>query len=337
MSGDLLLVGAWAFTNQTGNGFLQQQGRAYLYRRGNNGLYELEADFVAPDPELSAHFGDGVSVQKESDAEMVAIAAPDKDVRFSSSNLQPNYGNVYIFRRNLPSGTWFMEQQLTNFFRTMTAAQLKAGTQLALRGRRLAVCSGPSAEGVEFFYRDDDGRWISIGDDSGGGGYGHGLAGFEHGFVIGKPFSSGRVGGWDWRALDPYLAFLNQPPPPGPWLGSSDVSDRRGDADPDSDGIRNSDELFFGSDPLTADTSGVMRPTLDESVKQFKVQWEEAANTYGLRSKPAWSTNVFSDSWQTNNFQIVTLTNRPGSSNKRYEARLSSNSLTNVFFRLLVE
>jgi hypothetical protein len=76
---------------------------------------------------------------------------------------------------------------------------------------------------------------------------------------------------------------------------------------------------------------------IDSASKQFKLQWQQAAETYGLTAKVAWSTNILGGDWVTNDLQIVSLGTVTNSTAKRYEARLSTIGRTNVFFRLLVE
>jgi hypothetical protein len=104
---------------------------------------------------------------------------------------------------------------------------------------------------------------------------------------------------------------------------------------PDGDGILNFDELFFGSDPLIPNTNRIIVPVLDQAVQQFKLQWQQAPNTFGLSSRVDWSSNL--SSWTTNNLQIIPLGTVPNSTAKRFEARLSTTGQSNVFFRLLVE
>lgn len=335
MYGDLLVVGANGFPNVAGNGYFSQQGRAYVYRWGQNGLYSLETDFVAPDAAEGDAFGASVAVEILEDAEVIAIGAPAKDLVKSQPTPTPNMGAVYMYRRDLPNGEWRLEQELTNFFGSIFS-NLGAGARVALHHGRLAVSAGEGVnEGVEFHYRTEAGNWVYSGDGTvSSDRYGHGLVSFEHGFLIGRSGRNSNAGAWEWRSTNPYLGFLNAP---GVALAGQPLTERRADADPDGDGLPNSEELFFGTDPLAGNTNQVVRPNFDGASGQFRMQWQEAAQTYGLLSKVAWTTNLFGGIWQTNSLQIVTLPSDAGSTNKKYEARLPAGGRTNLFFRLVVQ
>ena len=112
---------------------------------------------------------------------------------------------------------------------------------------------------------------------------------------------------------------------------------RSANADPDGDGILNSDEFFFGSDPLTANSQGVFKATLDAAAGLARIEWEEASETVGLHSLAGWATSLEPGSWKTDGMEIVALSSRPGSTNKRFEARVPFVGDGNVFFRLMVQ
>ncbi len=341
LKGDLLVLGAPGFPVAAGNGLFAAQGGIYIYRKGAGGLFVLEQELRADDGSTNDYFGSSVAVDFIDDAEVVAVGAKFKDVRRSPSNLQPNSGAAYIYRRALPNGSWALEQQLTNFFGTLSQ-NAYAGLNIALSNGRLSVGAdsnggspGPEGGGaVAFFYRDSDsGLWIQSGDLSYGGYY-RGLAGFPYGFLIGDPGYALKLGQWEWRTTDPYSGFINQP---GVFVSTTPGTSRRSNADPDGDGALNSEELFFGTDPLTSNTNRILRPSVDTVAKQFKMQWQQATATFGLKSTVMWSTNMTSGTWTTNGLQIVDLGLIAGTSNRRYEARVSNIGRTNAFFRILVE
>ena len=342
--GDLIVVGAPNSPDADIQGLFRGQGGAIVYRRGVGGLYAPEMELRAAGGTTNDNFGGSLAIEIRDGVEWIAVGAPGKDARLGPGSLQPNAGSTHLFRRILPDGEWTFHQEITNSFGGLTQ-QARAGSSIALSNGRLAVgaiSSGgspsPSPGGeVTFFYHDaEQDSWVRAGDESGGGLYGRyglGLHGFEHGFLVGVPGSSSDAGDWEWRPTDPYVAFINSGS--GPFVGGTSAHDRRADVDPDGDGILNSDELFFGSDPLTANTNGVIAPLIDTVANQFKLQWQQASNTFGLTSKVAWSTNM--TTWVTNDLQIVPLGTVTNSTAKRFEARLSSTGRTNVFFRLLVE
>jgi hypothetical protein len=352
---DLIAVGAPGSPTTETNGLIAGQGGVILYRRGPNGLYtvekELRVDSVDPGTPLNARdaFGTSVALEARGGIEWLAAGAPGRDARFSANNLQPDAGCAFLFRRTLPDGEWVFHQAITNDSINGNLTQrAKSGTTIALSNGRLAVgavspggTQNPSSHGVvRFYYYDEaEDRWIRTGEKQGNGSqnYGHGLHGFTEGFLIGSPnFSAngvGATGAWEWRPTDPYVAFINSGG--GPNFGGRPAHDRRGDVDPDGDGILNSDELFFGSDPLVANTNRVIAPVIDTAAQQFKLQWQQASNTFGLTSKVAWSTNMAT--WVTNDLQIVSLGPVPNAAARRFEARLPLAGRTNVFFRLLVE
>ncbi len=345
--GDLLVVGAALSPSASGNGLTSAQGGAIIYRRDSNGLYTQEKELRAIGGNTNDNFGTSLAIEIRNGREWLAVGAPGKDAQIGPNSFQPNAGSVHLYYRDLPAGQWVFDQEITNYFGSLTQ-QARSGTTVALSNGRLAVgaiSSGgsPSSNpnGVVAFYYHDDGedKWVRTGEKfSGGqfGRYGLGLNGFEHGFLIGLPGYLGTgYGDWEWRTTDPYVGFVNQTT--GPFVGGTSAQNRRKDADPDGDGVLNSDELFFGTPPLTANTNRLFTPTNDTVAKQFKLQWQQAGNTFGLKANVAWTSNMTAGAWTTNGLQVVDLGTVTNSTNRRYEARLSTIGRSNVFFRLLVE
>ena len=346
---DLIAVGAPASPINHTNGLVANQGGVILYRRGPNGLYvvekELRVDSVDDNTDIFMDdvFGTSVALERRNGVEWLAVGSPGRDAWFSENNRQSDSGCAFLFRRILPDGEWGFHQAITNIgINGNPTGRARSGNTIALSNGRLAVGAvspggslTPPARGVVAFYFYDEvqDRWIRTGEKVGSGTdqYGLGLHGFAEGFIIGAPGSL--ASNWEWRPTDPYVALINSGS--GPFVGGTSAHDRRADVDPDGDGLLNSDEVFFGSDPLTANTNGVIAPLIDTVANQFKLQWQQASNTFGLTSKVAWSTNM--TTWVTNDLQIVPLGTVTNSTAKRFEARLSSTGRTNVFFRLLVE
>lgn len=347
--GDLIAVGAPGSPSTDTNGLIAGQGGVIIYRRGQNGLYlvekELRNSSVDDNDVLNMNdsFGTSVALEVRNGIEWLAVGSPGRDAQLSPTSRQPDAGSAVLFRRIQPDGEWTFHQEITNYFGNQLTQRAKSGNTIALSNGRLAVgaiaeggTQTPPARGVVgfYYYDEDQDRWIRTGEKVGSPGtpqYGLGLHGFEHGFLIGAPFG----GDWEWRPTDPYVAFINSGG--GPTFAGRPAQDRRADVDPDGDGILNSDELFFGSDPLTANTNRVFAPTNDVTAKLFKLQWQQASNTFGLTRSVVWSSNMVSETWTTNGIQIVDLGAVPGAAARRYEARLSTTNKTSVFFRLLVE
>jgi hypothetical protein len=342
MSGDVLVVGAKASPSASSNGLFPGQGGACIYRKGGDGLYSFEKELRAANGNTNDGFGTSVAVAIRNDREWIAIGVPKKSPEVTPNSFLTYAGSVYLYYRNQPDGEWAFDEEIVN-----NSLQAQWGTRVAFSNGRLAVSAissggqlfpDPSGQ-VTFFAHDDDAdTWIRTGNKATGGRYGRygwGLAGFEYGFLIGIPGYSLTYGNWEWRVTDPYLGFINQAG--GPFLVDTSAQKRSRDVDPDGDGLINGDELFFGSDPLVAETNRVIAPVIDSASKQFKLQWQQAAETYGLTAKVAWSTNILGGDWVTNDLQIVSLGTVTNSTAKRYEARLSTIGRTNVFFRLLVE
>jgi hypothetical protein len=351
---DLIAVGAPASPNPGTNGLVTGQGGVILYRRKANGLYEPEKEFrsasVPPSDvfNLSDAFGTSLALETREGVEWLAVGSVGRDAQIGPRSFQPDAGSATLFRRIQPAGEWTFHQEITNSFDGDLTQHAKAGNTIALSNGRLAlgaVASGgtqtPPAHGVVGFFAHDEerDRWIRTGEVTGHSRsrYGVGLHGFEHGFLIGTPgfntVAGSGAGDWEWRPTDPYVNFINQAA--GPFVAGTPAQDRRADVDPDGDGILNFDELFFGSDPLIPNTNRIIVPVLDQAVQQFKLQWQQAPNTFGLSSRVDWSSNL--SSWTTNNLQIIPLGTVPNSTAKRFEARLSTTGQSNVFFRLLVE
>lgn len=344
---DLIAVGASGSPQIETNGLKQGQGGAIIYRRGPNGLYAPEKELRAVGGNTSDGFGYSLALEIRNNVEWLAVGAPGKDAQIAENSYQPNAGSVHLYHRNVPDGQWTFDREITNYFGSLSQ-QASSGIGVALSNGRLAVSAissggSPSSNPggrVAFYYHDDEqGIWVRTGDQGGSGGlysrYGLGLHGFEHGFLIGSPGYQLTYGDWEWRTTDPYVGFVNQAP--GPFVAGTPAHDRRKDVDPDGDGLINADELFFGTPPLSANTNRIFTPTNDVVAKQFKLQWQQATATFGLKASVAWSSNMTTGAWTTNGVQIVDLGAIPGSTNRRYEAKLSTVGRTNVFFRLLVE
>ena len=351
---DLIAVGAPHSPSSTTNGLFQNQGGAIVYRRGADGLYVPEKEFRLPAAaprdgvDSGDAFGSSLALEIRNGIEWLAVGVPGRNAQIATNSFQPDAGSVALFRRLPPDGEWSFHQEITNYFGNQLTQRAKSGNTIALSNGRLAVgaispggTQTPPARGVVgfYYYDENEDRWIRTGEKSGNGTeqYGRGLHGFAEGFLIGSPFYSGNgvgnAGDWEWRPTDPYVAFINSGG--GPSFAGRPASDRRADVDPDGDGILNSDEFFFGSDPLVANTNRVVAPLIDTAAQQFKLQWQQAANTFGLTSKAAWSTTL--TTWVTNDLQVVSLGTVSNSTAQSFEARLSATGRTNVFLRLLVE
>jgi hypothetical protein len=353
---DLIAVGAPGSPSSTTNGLVAGQGGVIVYRRQANGLYvpekELRHSAVEDDDVLnrSEGFGTSLALEVRDGIEWLAVGSPGRDAQLTPNSFQPDAGSAVLFRRFLPSGEWTFHQEITNSFNNQLTQRARSGNTIALSNGRLAVgavaeggTQTPPAHGVVGHYRydKDQDRWIRSGETRGlsRAQYGLGLHGFEHGFLVGSPFADagggGNSGGWEWRPTDPYVAFINSGS--GPAFAGTPAQDRRADADPDGDGIPNSEELFFGTPPLTANTQSIFAPSTDTVEGLFKLQWQQASNTFGVTSKMTWATHMDSAEWTTNGVRVADLGSIPGTTNRRYEARVSIADQKQIFFRLLVE
>jgi len=342
---DLLVIGSPESPESDGNGLVKAQGEAIVYRRAPNGLYVIEKELRAISGVTNEFFGSSAAIEVRDGVEWIAIGAPGKKAQLGPNGFQPNAGSAHLFRRVLPGGEWTFHQEITNSFNGELTQQGRSGITIALSNGRLAV--GAQSSGGQLFprpggrvgfhyYDKERDFWVRTGDQDGSQNqqYGRGLHGFEHGFLIGTPGYP--VGGdWEWRPTDPYVAFLNNGA--GPSVVGTTAQDRRGDADPDGDGIINTDEFFFGTPPLEANPNPPMALVFDDAARQFKFQWQQAADTFGLSAKIAWSTNLIGGNWVTNGLQVVSLGAATNSTARRFEARLPAPVRTEVFFRLLVE
>jgi hypothetical protein len=333
LAGDLLLVGVPASLGGNGSDLLQGQGGAYVYRKGSNGLYSLEKEFRAPDGAASDLFGKAVSVDILPGVEIVAIGAPLAEIA-EPGHLYGNAGAVYLFERPLPNGEWAMVTKLTRFGPGEPSTDNQSGLPLSLGHGRLYVAS----DGFAYLFdrlpapigwKLNNATSRRVYNFQNGA-----LASFERGFLIGSGNNT-LPGTWDWLLRYPYDGLVNQP---GAWPGGTSSTERRADADPDGDGIPNGEELFFGTLPLVANANRILEPTRDLVAKQFRLRWQEAAETYGLTSRLSWagSAAAAAANWTTNGIQILSLGVVPGSTQRAFEARLPFAGNTNVFFRFEV-
>lgn len=330
MSGDLLVVGVPLSPAANGGGLLKNQGGAYIYRKGSDGLYVLEKELRAPDGAASDAFGKAVAVEVREDVEIVAIGAPLAEISVDTRNFG-NAGAVYIFERPLPSGDWVMTNKIFRFSAGGPSTGDESGLPLALGHGALYVGSGGSAKGL---YRVSSTAGWQLLNTFGQRVYtfqNGALASFARGFLVGSGDNLS-PGAWSWLMHDSYDGLVNSP---GAWLGTTTTTTRRADADPDQDGIPNGQELFFGTPPMVANTNRILQPTRDLATKQFRLRWQEAAQTYGLKSYLTWasSTPTTATNWTTSGIQILSLGIVPGTSQRAFEARLPFAGKTNVFFR----
>lgn len=174
--GDALLVGAPGESVGNTVGI----GAAYLYRRGLDGLYVLEARFQSPQGGRSDSFGEAVAIK----GDLALVGAPYVDLGGTDAGL------VYVYRRT--AGVWNIEAQL--FSQCASTERRVFGRRLAFDGSHAMIgglcppvsMGGPSNDvGVQIATRQSDGTW-TFGLDTyssrmNAGGWDNGLA------IIGNP------------------------------------------------------------------------------------------------------------------------------------------------------
>jgi hypothetical protein len=178
--GDALLVGAPG--ESVGN--TPSMGAAYLFRRGPDGLYALEARWQSPQGGAVDFFGSAVAIK----GDLALVGAPYVDLGGTDS------GMVYVYRRT--AGVWNIEAQL--FSQCASTSRRAFGRRIAFDGTHAilgGVCppvngGGPTNDvGVTIATRQSNGTW-TFGLDTyssrmNAGGWDNGLA------VIGNPNTQG--------------------------------------------------------------------------------------------------------------------------------------------------
>ena len=325
-TGDLLMVGAAHSPVVDVDGMARGQGAVFVYRRGLDGRYALETELRLPDGRQNDNFGASIAVETLEDSELAVVGAPLRDT--DTVSLIQNAGEIAIYRRLLPAGQWNLETVLTNIHGQYTL-DMRAGRSVAVSRNRVAV--GSRERNVRFFRYDEglnDWRRTTT-----SGPYVDILASFGRGFLMGTHGTgTGSTGRWDWYSTEPYDALLNHP---GFFLGHTDSSQRRADADPDGDGIPNSLEGFYGTNPLSPDPPMGL-PILHGPSGEFRIQWTQAQNLPGLEVEVTWSGELGVEPWSTNGLVRVHLGTDPGTTRTRHEVRLPGAGKTTVFFRTVI-
>ncbi len=163
-------------------------GAAYVFRRGADGLYALEARWQSPQGGMADFFGDAVAIS----GDLALVGAPYVDLNGTDA------GIVYVYRRT--SGVWNIEAQLLG--QCSSTARRGFGYKIAFDGTRAmiggwcppTIVGGPNNDvGVTLVTRQSNGTW-SYGLDTYSsrmfaGGWDNGLA------IIGNPITRGPLFG----------------------------------------------------------------------------------------------------------------------------------------------
>lgn len=221
--GEALLVGAPG--ESVGN--TANVGAAYLFRRGPDGLYALEARWQSPQGGVRDFFGHAVAIK----GDLALVGAPYVDLGGTDS------GVVYVYRRT--SGVWNIEAQLLS--QCQSTGRRAFGRRIAFDGTHAMIgglcppvdTGGPNNDvGVQIATRQPNGSW-TFGLDTysarmNSGGWDDGLA------IIGNPNTRGalheieagfvrtsRFDGSNWVGNGPSDNGSNTPTPQGYGYGLS--------------------------------------------------------------------------------------------------------------------
>jgi hypothetical protein len=140
--GDTLIIGAQG----EDVGSQLQRGAAYVYVRGADGSYALQARLLAPDGMTNDYFGGVIALQGDI-AMISALGRP--------FNGEPQGGAVYVFHRD--AGVWSLEAQLLP---AVSGYEITFGFSIALDGNTAVI--GEFQENATVYQRSGSGMWTPM-------------------------------------------------------------------------------------------------------------------------------------------------------------------------------
>jgi hypothetical protein len=140
--GDTLIIGAQG----EDVGSQLQRGAAYVYLRGVDGSYSLQARLLAPDGMTDDYFGGVIALQGDI-AMISALGRP--------FNGEPQGGAVYVFHRD--AGVWSLEAQLLP---AVSGYEVTFGFSIALDGNTAVI--GEFQENATVYQRSGSGMWTPM-------------------------------------------------------------------------------------------------------------------------------------------------------------------------------
>lgn len=141
ISDNYLIVGASGANNN--------QGKAYIFRKNENNVWELEQDVMASDAQNNTYFGTSVSV----DGNQFVVGA------YAEGSMSSDVPAVYVFEQNI-SGEWSEVQRIGSH---ESSEDTYFGWHCEMKGDMLFV-SAPHVFGMEesrvnVYKKNEDGRW----------------------------------------------------------------------------------------------------------------------------------------------------------------------------------
>ncbi len=133
LDGNYAVISSKYDDHGTGASFIEKGGSIYIFRRGNNGIWNEEQKITPPDNQSLDYFGYDVSLEDST----VLVGSIFHSLDVSGQNSLSEAGAGYIFSKN-SSGTWTFDQKLVSIHRA-------SGDEM---GRSLALANGKAILGL---------------------------------------------------------------------------------------------------------------------------------------------------------------------------------------------